>query len=382
MHVDMDAFFAAVEIHDNPQLETKPVVVGGLKRGVVAAASYEARKYGIRSAMPMFEAQKKCKDLVIVFPRIARYQEVSQQVMAVFLEYSPLVEALSLDEAFIDVTASLSLFGSPLEIGHSIKRNVQTQTGLTCSVGISNCKFLAKIASDMNKPDGMTLLEHQKDFASLMALPIERMWGLGERSIPKAKSYGFHTWKDLVSAEDTLLVQIFGTWGPQMKQFALGNDPRDVVPHREAKSIGSESTLEKSITQKQDIERELLAHASRIAERMLTVSKGARTLTLKFTTDDFEGITRSITTPDLFYDSQSIFKLAKKLLEPVLQHKRSYRLVGLSASQLQEQHAQMGLFEDPKSNKKRKVDELRRKLKIEKGVLVEFASLKSKTKTS
>src|SRR5690606_17777249 len=244
LHVDMDAFFASVEQRDDPRLRGKPVVVGGAsRRGVVAAASYEAREFGVRSAMPMAEALRRCPRLIVVPPRGDRYGEVSARVFDVFHAYTPLVEGLSIDEAFLDVTASRSLFGDGPTIARRIKQDVLDATGLTCSAGVAPCKFVAKIASDMEKPNGLTVVAG--DVAAFLApLPIERMWGIGPKTAPTLRRLGYATLGDLARADPAALERALGSWGPEVRELARGNDPRDVVPDREAKSIGAECTYD------------------------------------------------------------------------------------------------------------------------------------------
>ncbi|MCW5833859.1 MAG: DNA polymerase IV, partial [Labilithrix sp.] len=230
LHIDMDAFFASVEQRDDPSLRGRPIVVGGAaRRGVVAAASYEARVFGVRSAMPMAEALRRCRDLVVVPPRGRRYAEVSERVFDVFHEYTPLVEGLSLDEAFLDVTASRRLFGDGAAIARRIKEGVLEATGLTASAGVAPCKFAAKIASDLDKPNGLTVVP--SDVAGFLApLPIERMWGIGPKTAPTLRRLGYRTLGDLAKADPDALERALGSWGPEVRELARGNDPRDVVP--------------------------------------------------------------------------------------------------------------------------------------------------------
>src|SRR6185369_11444289 len=220
IHVDMDAFFASVEQRDNPAIRGKPVVVGGAaRRGVVSAASYEARVFGVRSAMPMAEAMRRCPHAVVVPPSRGKYEEASERVFEVFHQYTPLVEGLSIDEAFLDVTESRSLFGDGETIARAIREDVKQTTGLTASAGVASCKFVAKIASDMNKPDGLTVVG--ADVAAFLApLPVERMWGIGPKTAPTLRRLGYRTLGDLAKADPAILERTLGSWGPEVRDLA------------------------------------------------------------------------------------------------------------------------------------------------------------------
>lgn len=349
LHVDMDAFYASVEQRDDPSLRGKPMVVGGpSRRGVVAAASYEARKYGVRSAMPMAEALRKCPVLVVVPGRMARYAELSDQVFSIFRRYTPLVEGLSLDEAFLDVTASRALFGDGEAIATRIRAEIRAETQLTASAGVAPSKFVAKIASDQNKPDGLCVVRQEDVVAFLAPLPIERMWGLGPKSVPKAKSAGFFTFADLQTASAELLSRTFGDHGDELARLARGEDEREVVSDRDALSIGAEETFERDLFTREHLERALLGQAERVAERLLSGGVRAGGITVKIKYADFTLKTRATKLTEPVLDTGAVFRAARSLLDrfPDL-GKRGVRLTGISAHHLVAQGAATTLFPDP-----------------------------------
>lgn len=377
LHVDMDAFFASVEQHDDASLCGKPVVVGGAnRRAVVAAASYEARVFGVHSAMPMAEALRRCPRLVVVEPRGDRYREVSEQVFEVFATYTPLVEGLSIDEAFLDVTASRGLFGDGEAIAKRIKADVFARTGLSCSAGVAPCKFAAKIASDMDKPNGLTVV--RGDVADFLApLPIERMWGIGPKTAPSLRRLGYQTLGDLAKASPAALEKVLGTWGPEVRELARGNDVRDVVPDREAKSIGAESTYEIDLTRRDEIVRTLLAHASRVAERLTEAGIAARTVVVKLKLHDFTLLTRRMTLPAPASDTQTLHDACVALLERFPLDGARVRLTGVSGQDLGPvDGVQRPLFRDRKQERRRDVENvlLRAKERYGKSPIT-FASL-------
>ena len=256
LHVDMDAFYASVEEHDRPELKGKPLIVGGIDgRGVVAAASYAVRRFGVRSAMPMREALRRCPEAICIRPRMARYKEVSGTVFEIFHEFTPLVEGLSLDEAFLDVTDSLRLKGDGETIATEIRRRIRADTGLTASIGISPNKLLAKIASDLKKPDGMCRLGPDNLFQVLDTLPIQKLFGVGDKSLPAVQAAGIRTFGDLRLADDATVWRAFGAHGKAMRARAAGIDERPVVPDREEKSISAEETFASDIRDAGELER-------------------------------------------------------------------------------------------------------------------------------
>lgn len=359
LHVDMDAFFASVEQRDDPSLIGEPVVVGGAaRRGVVAAASYEARKFGVRSAMPMAEALRRCPRLVVVPPRGERYAEVSEQVFDIFHEYTPLVEGLSIDEAFLDVTASQGLFGDGPTIARKIKRDVQDATGLTCSAGVATSKFAAKIASDLEKPNGLTVVpEDVRGF--LAPLPIEKMWGIGPKTAPALRRLGFNTLGDLANAEPEALQRALGSWGPEVRELARGNDARDVIGDREAKSIGTECTYDVDLTTRDAIARTLLGHASKVAERLTSSGLAARTVVVKLKRHDFTLLTRRMTLKTSASDTQTLHEACITLLDRFGLEEGAIRvrLTGVAAADLGPLEVkQPALFRDAKTERRRDVE--------------------------
>lgn len=269
LHADMDAFYASVEQHDDPALRGRPVLVGGKgRRSVVAAASYEARPFGCRSAMPMGEALRRCPDAVVVTPRIARYAEVSACIMNVFHDFSPLVEPLSLDEAFLDMTGSLRLFGPPDEMGRRLKAAVREATdGLTISVGASVTKFVAKVASDLQKPNGLTVVAPGDVRSFLAPLPVSRLWGVGEKTLPRLQELGLACMGDVAAAPPHVL-RTLGSLGDHLRRLAVGDDPREVIPDRDPKSVGAEVTLEHDAVGAAALRPHLLRAADTIARRL------------------------------------------------------------------------------------------------------------------
>jgi DNA polymerase IV len=356
LHIDMDAFFAAVEQHDDPSLKGKPLVVGGsARRGVVCAASYEARRFGLRSAMPMAEALRRCPNAIVVPPRGDRYDEVSTQIFDVFHEYTPLVEGLSIDEAFLDVTASQSLFGDAPTIARAIKEKVRERTGCTASAGVAPCKFAAKIASDMDKPDGLTIVGD--DVAAFLApLPIERMWGIGPKTAPTLRRLGYQTLGDLAKASHSALERALGVWGGEIVELARGNDPRDVVGERAAKSISAECTFDRDLRTRDEIARTLLGHASRVAERLTDAGISAGAVTVKLKYHDFTLLTRRMTLPEPASDTRTLHDVCLQLLERFPLDGARIRLTGVAAQDLGGEIAQPTLFPDREAARRREVE--------------------------
>lgn len=363
LHIDMDAFFASVEQLDEPSLRGRAIVVGGAsRRGVVAAASYEARAFGVRSAMPMAEALRRCPRLVVVPPRGERYAEVSDQVFDVFHRYTPLVEGLSIDEAFLDVTASQSLFGDATEIARKIRADVRSETGLTCSAGVASSKFAAKIASDMKKPDGLTVVPEDVR-AFLAPLPIGRMWGVGPKTEPTLRALGYGTLGDLARADPRALERAIGQWGLEVAELARGNDPREVVPDREAKSIGAECTYEHDLTTREEIARTLLAHASRCAERLTESGLRARAVVVKIKLHDFTLLTRRKTLELPASDTRTIHEACLELLARFPLDGARVRLTGVTTQDLgpHEEPVQPSLFRedrDVRHERRRRVEDV------------------------
>jgi DNA polymerase-4 len=361
LHVDMDAFYASVEQRDDPSLRGKPLIVGGpSKRGVVSAASYEARPFGVRSAMSMADALRRCPQAIVVPPRHAHYAEVSHGVFAIFRRFTPLVEGLSLDEAFLDVTASRSLFGDGEEIARRIKDAIWSELALKASAGVAPSKFVAKIASDLRKPDALVVVREDEVQAFLSPLPIERMWGIGQKSAPRMHAVGMHTLGDLARADPALLERLFGTWGPEMARLARGDDPREVDPDRDAKSIGSEETFDHDLGRREDLERALLAQSEHVASRLFGEGLAARGITVKLKYADFTLKTRARTLPEPIATTSAIYEVARALLDKhelaAAGPRSRVRLTGVSASHLVPIDETRLLFPDEKHEKQKKLE--------------------------
>ena len=357
IHLDMDAFYPAVEALDNPELKGKPVIVGGpSKRGVVSSASYEARKFGVHSAQPIATAMRLCPHGIFLPVRMKRYKEVSKQVFEIFRRFTPLVEPLSIDEAFLDVTGSTHLFGDPVEIAKKIKQTIVKETGLTVSAGVAPSKFVAKIASDMEKPDGLTVVRSHRVREFLDPLPIKKMWGVGKATQEALGRLDVQTFKDLSRLPVKLLERRFGRHGLKMHLLSMGIDERAVVPDQDVKSIGHEETFSHDISDIGPARKELLSLADKVARRMRQKKTIGRTLTLKVKYDDFVQITRSTTLPEPTDDGPEIYSIACSLLEKTDVGKRPVRLLGISLSKLSFSGSenQLSLFDQKESSQKRK----------------------------
>jgi DNA polymerase-4 len=348
IHLDMDAFYASVEVLDNPSLKGKPVVVGGdANRGVVSAASYEAREFGIHSALAMAIAMRRCPEAVFLSPRMNRYREISRQIFAIFQEFTPLVEPISLDEAFLDVTGSLRLFGPAEIIASTIKKQVAEDIGLTVSAGVASSKLVAKIASDFDKPDGLTIVPPGQEQAFLTPLPIARLWGVGKATREALTLLGVKTIGDLGRLPPDLLQRKFGKHGSSLHQAALGVDNREVTPEREIKSISHEETFSADLTDPNDIHRKLLALADKVARRMRRYGMVGKRISLKVKYSDFKQITRSKTIVTATNDGGEIFRHASNLVKKTEVRRKPLRLLGISVSILHgDKRIQLALFPD------------------------------------
>jgi len=350
LHVDMDAFYAAVEVLDQPALAGRPVIVGGTPegRGVVAAASYEARRYGVHSAMPAAQAIRRCPHGVFLRPRMERYLEVSEQVFAIFRDYTPLVEPLSIDEAFLDVTGSTRLFGPGEAIGRALKARIRREVGLTASVGVASNKFLAKLASELEKPDGFVVIRPDEITARLDGLPVGKLWGVGQVTERELNRQGIRTIGDLRRAPRELLRARLGDHADHLVALAARRDERPVVPVHEAKSIGNELTFAEDIADP-DALQDILDHlAEKVAWRLRRHGLRGRTVTLKARDPDFTTHTRSQTLPQPTQSTVEIRAVARELLNLRLDRRgRPLRLLGVTVSQFDEPSAQGALFADP-----------------------------------
>ncbi|MDW7772607.1 MAG: DNA polymerase IV [Desulfobulbaceae bacterium] len=335
IHVDMDAFYASVEVLDNPELKGRPVVVGGTSdRSVVSAASYEARQYGIHSAMSTIKARMLCPRAIFLPVRMNRYREISEQIMTIFHRFTPLVEPISLDEAFLDVTGSTRLFGEAPGIAAEIRKIITGETGLTASAGVATTKLVAKIASDLHKPDGLTVVEAGREREFLAGLPISKLWGAGGKTIESLALLNVETIGDLAALSPELLARRLGKHGWHLHLAATGIDDRPVVPSREAKSIGHEETFSRDLADLVIIKRELLELATRVGERLRRHECQGRTITLKIKFYDFTTSSRSITLTEPTSDTMEIFRHAWKLLQKTEAGRKKVRLAGISVSTL------------------------------------------------
>lgn len=335
IHVDMDAFFASVEQLDAPDLRGRPLAVGGAReRGVVAAASYEARRFGVRSAMPMVLARRACPDLVVVPPRFDRYREISGIIREIFLSYTPLVEPLSLDEAYLDVTDDLRGMGSAQATGEAIRSDIRNATGLTASAGVSGNKFLAKLASDMRKPDGLFVIRPDHARRVLDPMDVARFHGVGPATARRLSEMGVRTGGDLRNVGLSLLVENFGKGGNRLHSICRGFDDRPVIPDRERKSFGSESTFERDLKSIDDLRARLADVVEDVWSDRVRIGRMGRTLTLKAKHADFRLVSRSKTDDLAIRDRSWIEKTALFLLDSLPAAPRGYRLLGLSVSNL------------------------------------------------
>ncbi len=346
LHIDMDAFYASVEARENPELKGKPLAVGyDHERGVVAAASYEARKYGVRSAMSTFKARQLCPELILVRGRMELYKEVSESIHEILHQYTDVIEPLSLDEAFLDVTENKKQIALAVDVAMAIKEQIRKETGLVASAGVSYNKFLAKIASDHRKPDGLCTIHPDQALDFIAKLPIESFWGIGPVTARKMHTLGIHNGEMLRSCTKEMLVRQFGKVGTLYYDFARGIDPRPVEPQRIRKSIGCERTLGKDISQTSQVILELYHVVNDLLERLQGRNFRGNTLTLKIKFHDFKQITRSITVPYQLMDKDKILPLAKELLKEVDYSDRPIRLIGVSVSNPREEELRPGQWQ-------------------------------------
>lgn len=359
LHVDMDAFYASVEQHDNPELAGQPVVVGGAGgRGVVAAASYEVRRFGVHSAMPMREALKRCPHAVVVRPRMKRYREVSEQVFEIFGQFTDLVEGLSLDEAFLDVTGSTGLFGSAEEMARAIKDRIRQRTGLTASVGVSHNKLLAKLASEMNKPDGLAVIRPGEVTTILDPLPVRRLHGIGTKTAFRLEQQGIHTLGQLRRAPESVLWPLFRRETREMRERAAGIDDRPVVSDAPEKQISSEETFDVDIRDHEELRQRLAQLADRTAERLRSRQLKAGMISIKVRRRDFETYTRQKSFSPPTQETRLVLQVATALLDRWLdeQPRAAVRLLGVGVSDLAPAQ-QLDLFTTRESAESGKLDE-------------------------
>ncbi len=361
IHVDMDAFYASVEQLDRPELKGKAVIVGGdvKSRGVVSAASYEARKFGVHSAMPMAQAVRLCPQGIVLPVRMDRYAEVSHIIQSIFERYTPLVEPISLDEAFLDVTDSKNLFGSAEGIGRRIKEQIREQTQLTASVGVAPNKFLAKLASDLKKPDGFVVITEQNKQEILDPLPVGKIWGVGKVTEATLQSHGICTITQLRGSTFEKLKSIVGNGAEELLRLACGVDDRPVEPDHERKSLSSEQTFATDIRDPSILTSVLLEEVEEVAERLRRHQIKARTITLKLRYGDFRTVTRSETLREATNLTKALWEAAERVFRQW--HTRSggaLRLLGFGVSGLEpEQAGQQWLFADPEQERLKRLDQ-------------------------
>jgi nucleotidyltransferase/DNA polymerase involved in DNA repair len=374
LHVDMDAFYASVEQLDHPEYKGKPVIVGadpkgGKGRGVVAACSYEARKFGVRSALPISRAWKLCPEGVYVRPRMDRYVEVSKQVMEVFRRYTDLVEPLSIDEAFLDITGSVALLGPAEQIASAIKKDIKERTGLNASVGLAPNMFLAKIASDLKKPNAFVVVRESEIDTFLRDLPISRLWGVGPKTEQRLREMGFKTIGDVATCSRESLVRSLGSLGEHLFQLSHGKDDREVEPNWEPKSVGTETTFSEDTADRELLLATILELADHVGVRLRKDGYRARKVTLKLRYSDFETHTKQQSLKKAIVTGEEIAQVARGLFAG-FPMKKKIRLIGVSAGDLQGHEGdpqQLQLFESSSNKEKlsKTVDELKEKFGID-----------------
>ncbi|MFQ5881439.1 MAG: DNA polymerase IV [Candidatus Methylomirabilales bacterium] len=370
IHVDMDAFYASVEQRDHPAYRGQPVIVGadpqaGKGRGVVAACSYEVRAFGVRSAIPISTAYRLCPRAVFLPVRMERYEEVSHRIFQIFRRYTDLVEPLSIDEAFLDVSGSTRLFGEPAAIGRRIKAEIWREEGLTASVGMGPNKFVAKIASDLEKPDGFVVVRPEEVESFLQDLPIAYLWGVGEKTAARLKGLGLKTIGELARWPVGELSRRLGVAGIHLHRLSHGVDDRPVIPEEAAKSMGAETTFSVDTADLRQMRQTLLGLAERVSARLRREGYAGATVTLKLRYADFTTLTRSLTLPEPTALTEEIYQTALALFQRIPLDRRGVRLLGIVISKLtgRTSSGQMPLFpSDPRSEKAaRAVDEIRRR---------------------
>lgn len=353
MHVDMDAFFASVEQRDDPALQGKPVIVGGKsRRSVVATASYEARAFGVHSAMPLSQAKRLCPHGCFVAPRFEAYREASDAIHQVMLHYADAYEPISLDEAFLDISGMGNQYPTLGAIGRAIKEEIRSAVHLTASVGIAPNKFLAKMASDMKKPDGLCIIPYGREREVLAPLPVRRLWGVGEVTEKKLLATGFRTIADIQEAPLEKLSALLGNQGPLLKDLSFGIDDRPVVSSRQVKSIGDESTYEYDLTDRQKIDREIAIHSDIVAQRLRRHDLAARTISLKIRFASFKTIMRSLSLEEGTNLQETIDSTCQTLLSRI-PLTEGIRLIGVTASNLGAPLSIPSLFSDEEDKRSR-----------------------------
>lgn len=382
IHVDLDAFFASVEQRDHPEYRGKPLVVGGLpsdRRSVVSTASYEARKYGIHSAMPVFQAVRLCPSAIFVRGNQQKYEEVSNQIMEIFSNYSPTVIQMSIDEAFIDITGTEKLFGTPEEIAKKIKREIFEKTQLTVSIGISQSKYVAKIASGYRKPNGLTIIPPGKEEDFMLALPLEKLWGVGKKTQQHLKDAGFKTTKDIHSKSEKLLISIFGNTGSYLYNAVRGNMGLEFGTEAKYHSISSETTFEFDLTDTYSMENAIMALCYNVNYRMHKENVRTKTVAVKIRYEDFSTVSIQETSEYPVSNADDLYERCKRLFYKKYEKGRGIRLLGISADKVESKSIpiQQNLFEDINTKKARleeaiyAMEDKNPKLKIRKARLID-----------
>ena len=338
-HIDCDAFFAAIEKRDNPELEDKPVIIGGGQRGVVSTACYIARIRGVNSAMPMFKALKLCPDAVVIKPQMEKYAEAGYQIRELMKKLTPLVQPISIDEAFLDLRGTEKLHGlTPAETILNLVRNIRKNVGITVSVGLSHNKFLAKLSSDLDKPNGFTVIGQSETLDRLAPMQVEKIWGVGKAMQKKLSANGVKTIGHLQKLDEEFLLKQYGNVGQHLFRLSRGLDDRLVSPEREAKSISSETTFDKDISDADSLSKTLWHLSEKVSSRCKQASKGGKTVVLKLKTGNFKSLTRNRTLPVSTCMAERIFSAGNDLLNAELQNnpRTAYRLIGIGVTGLVE----------------------------------------------
>lgn len=364
LHLDMDAFFAAVEQLDHPAYRGKPVVVGadpkgGTGRGVVATASYEARRYGIHSAMPISQAYRRCPQAVFASPRFARYAEISRQVMGILHDFSPQMLQISIDEAFIDITQTARFHGGGRKLAEKLKSRIRGETGLTASVGMAPNMFVAKVASDLQKPDGLTICDSGKEKEFLAPLPIKKLWGVGPKTEARLHELGFSTIGQIAQCSQHLLAEKLGKWGAHLWELANGIDNRPVEDWGPRKSISQERTYDNDVADPEIVEKTLWKLADDLSADMRGAGLKGRVLTLKIRLEDFQTFTRQRKLADYTNDAALMREIALEIFRKFDRQEKKVRLIGIGMSQLNNAGGeQMSLFPSEEQNRRATVAQL------------------------
>ena len=359
-HLDMDAFFAAVEQRDDPRLKNKPVIIGadpkaGGGRGVVSTCSYEARRYGIHSAMPISQAYRRCPQAVFLPVDMRKYSKVSQAMFDILYEFTPDIEPLSIDEAFLDITGSMALFGTPLETGTKIKERIKKELRLTASIGIAPTKMVAKIASAHAKPDGLLEITSDRLLSFLWPLPVSKMFGVGEQTQKILVAMGIQTIGDLAKMSAVSLSEQLGVRGQYLWDLANGVDAREVVMEEETKSVSHEHTFEEDTADREQLNTVLSVLCEKVSRRLRAEELKGKTVTLKLRSGDFKTITRDVTLPERTNFFDIIYKTSKSLLDTSYDARKKYRLIGVRVSSFKQPYVRDSLFEDITSQKTEKI---------------------------